>query len=149
MGGGTLPVPHPVPKPAPPRPAHTAASGRLCSLVQGQESPHWLGKKAGVVHIPPAPHTPPQLPASALGSSLMEQEVVDLRKFPLCSTCTLGHCRTDPPGRLSRCQTGTSMPGGQTFQASTWGRSMPADSSVSALHPLPQAQSVSIVILHV
>lgn len=40
------------------------------------------------------------------------------------------------------------LPRGQTFQASTWGRSTPADSSVSACPPLPQAQSLCTYITY-
>lgn len=60
----------------------------------GQESPPWLREGSG--RGPHSFSTPPQLPISALGSSLMEQEVFDLRKFALCSVCRLGHCALIP-----------------------------------------------------
>lgn len=53
-----------------------------------------------MAHIPLASHTPPPLPASVLRSSLMEQEVLDIRKFLLCSAGTFGSCLRVPDRAL-------------------------------------------------
>lgn len=72
------------------RPMHTAASGRLSApWFKDREALTGSERKPGVAHIPAAPHTPPQILAPALGSSLMQQEGTDLHKFPLCSACKL------------------------------------------------------------
>lgn len=100
---GTLFGTTPSPRTLPPRPTHTAASGRLSALwfkdrkaLPGWERAEESGcgpHSAGIAHPSPTRSLCPAL-------FLMEQEILDIRNFLLCSAGTFGSCLRVPDRAL-------------------------------------------------